>query len=158
MGGSVNEPDGGRGGAWVIAQFALFGVLLVAPHLGPRWPKVLSAPARAVSLPLLLGAAYLMLRGIGDLGPSLTPFPKPKDEATLVRHGVYGLVRHPIYLGVALAGFGWAALTANTTRLLLAGALLALLDLKADREEVWLLEKFPDYAAYRAEVPKLWPW
>ncbi len=45
-------------------------------------------------------------------------------------------MRHPIYLGAALTGFGWATLTANTTRLLLAGGLLALLDAKADRDSI----------------------
>lgn len=149
-------PDGGRGEGWTVAQFALFAVLLVAPDAGPRWPRALSLTGRLAGIALLAAGASLMLRGLRDLGPSFTPLPRPKDDAALVRAGVYGWVRHPIYLGAALTGFGWATLTANTTRLLLAGGLLALLDAKADREEAWLLARFPEYAAYRAEVKK-WP-
>ena len=152
----LSGPDGGRGEAWTVAQFALFGVLLVAPDAGPHWPRALSLTGRLIGVSLLASGGYLVLRGMTDLGPSFTPLPRPKDDAALVRAGVYGWVRHPIYLGAVLTGFGWAALTASTTRQLLAGGLLALLNAKADREEAWLLARFPEYAAYRAEVKK-WP-
>ena len=41
--------------------------------------------------------------------------------------------------------------------LIYAGVLLAFFDVKSRREERWLTEKFPDYAAYRTRVHKLIP-
>jgi protein-S-isoprenylcysteine O-methyltransferase Ste14 len=31
-------------------------------------------------------------------------------------------------------------------------------DLKSRREEIWLAEQFPDYAAYKARTRRLLPW
>jgi protein-S-isoprenylcysteine O-methyltransferase Ste14 len=34
-----------------------------------------------------------------------------------------------------------------------------LIDLKAQREEAWLIERFPEYALYRARTPRWFvPW
>lgn len=157
MAGGADDRDGGRGEGWVAAQWALIGATLLAPRVGPPWPRALAWPARLLGLPLLVAGGATLARGIADLGSNLTPLPKPKDDATLVRNGLYRYVRHPIYSGFILLGFGWATLTANGTRILLATALAAFFDAKAGREETWLLEKFPEYACYRAEVKKLLP-
>ena len=153
----AGRPGSGRGEGWVVAQFPLYGLAVLAPHLGPVWPRVLARSGWLAGLPLLAAGAYLFARGLLDLGASFTPLPKPKDDARLVREGAYRIVRHPIYAGVTLAALGWALLTANTTRLALAGVVLLFFDAKARREEAWLVEKYPAYAAYRREVRKLLP-
>lgn len=151
------DDDRGRGGGWVVAQFALIVLVLLAPRRGPAWPRGLARLSRLVALPLLAGGGYLAYRAVDDLGPNLTPFPKPKADAELVRDGAYAIVRHPIYGAIVLLAGGWALLSASTTRLSCAAGLVALFQAKAAREEAWLLERFPDYAAYREEVPKLLP-
>ena len=152
-----DEGTGDRGEAWVAAQFALFGAVVLAPRVGPPLPRVLAPPLRSLGAILLATGGALMLRGVVDLGANFTPLPRPKDTAALVRDGVYARVRHPIYSGICLLGFGWAALTANPTRLLLAVGLAPFFNAKANREEAWLLERFPEYARYREEVGKLLP-
>ena len=147
----------GRGEGWVVAQFPLYGLAVRAPHLGPAWPRALALSGRLAGFPLLAAGAYLLARGLIDLGASFTPLPKPKDDARLVREGAYRIVRHPIYAGLIVAALGWALLTANTTRLALAAVVLLFFDAKARREEAWLMEKYPEYAAYRREVRKLLP-
>ena len=157
MAGGADDRDGGRGEGWVAAQWALIGATLLAPRVGPPWSPALARCGRLLGPALLATGGALIARGIVDLGPNLTPLPKPKDDATLVRNGLYRYLRHPIYSGFIALGFGWATLTANSSRLLLAAALAAFFDAKARREEAWLLEKFPEYARYRAEVKKLLP-
>ena len=94
----------------------------------------------------------------------------PKDSTTVVelllaeagtrlrQGGIFGLVRHPVYGGVILIGLGWSL--ADAPLGLVPTALLAVLfDLKAQREEAWLIERFPEYAAYRAGTPRRFvPW
>lgn len=146
-----------RGEGWVVAQFALIALLLLAPRRGPVWPRRLAIISRLAGLPLLGGGGWLAARAFGNLGPNLTPLPRPKPGGHLVRDGVYGIVRHPIYSGLTLASLGLALLTASTSRLTVAAAIVAFFNAKADREERWLLDQYPGYAAYRDEVPKLWP-
>lgn len=146
-----------RGGWWVVGQFILLGLAALLPRRGPRWPRPLLWGARLAALPALGIGGWLVASAPGALGANLTPFPRPRPTATLVRQGIYARVRHPIYGGLILLAWGWALLTANTSRLGCAGALVALFAAKARREETWLEERFPEYAAYRDAVPRFLP-
>ena len=54
----------------------------------------------------------------------------------------------------------WLVALADVPLGLVPTALLAvLIDRKAQREETWLIERFPDYALYRARTPRRFlPW
>jgi protein-S-isoprenylcysteine O-methyltransferase Ste14 len=145
-----------RGGGWVVAQLALFAAIGLAPRrlAGlPDWPEGVRRPAALLGALFIL--AGLLVGGVAarQLGANLTIFPRPKEDGELVQHGVYGLVRHPIYTGVLLCALGYALLRSATPALLLSLALWAFFERKARREERWLLERFPAYAAYRRQVP-----
>jgi protein-S-isoprenylcysteine O-methyltransferase Ste14 len=83
--------------------------------------------------------------------------PHPKEDASLVEHGAYRIVRHPIYSGIILGAFGWALLVNSAITLVLAAVLLLFFDIKSRREEQWLGDKFDGYAAYQQRVRKLLP-
>lgn len=148
---------GERGEWWVVAQGALFVAAIVAPGKGDAWSPGWRRLGRLAGLPLVAAGAALMVAGCRDLGENLTPFPQPKEDATLVQDGIYGVVRHPIYSSVIFTTLGAGLLTSNRTRTLLGIVFLAFFDAKARREEVWLTEKFPAYPAYRRSVKKLIP-
>jgi protein-S-isoprenylcysteine O-methyltransferase Ste14 len=105
----------------------------------------------------MLAGTALVLPGLLQLGRNLTPLPKPKEHAVLVQHGIYGVVRHPLYSGLLFSLLGGALVTQRLSRLAVALASAAFFDAKARREELWLVEKFPEYAAYRRNVRKLIP-
>ena len=50
-------------------------------------------------------ALVLLVKGLSDLGHSLTPLPYPRDDGQLVQTGVYSLVRHSLYSGLILGTF-----------------------------------------------------
>lgn len=149
---------GSRGEGWVAAQGVLLVLTAVAGWFGPAW----DGPARVVGGVLgvlLIGAgAVLAIRGSRDLGTALTPFPHPLADATLIQTGVYRQVRHPIYGGLVLASVGWGLLTASIPALVMAAIVWAFFTAKSMREEVWLVERFPEYPAYRARTRRLIPW
>ncbi len=95
--------------------------------------------------------------GVRALGRNRTAFPKPVKEATLVQHGVYGLVRHPLYCSVILVSFGWGLLWHSGPALGAAAVITIFLDRKASREERWLRDKYPEYERYVARVRRLIP-
>ena len=147
---------GQRGEAWVIAQSALFILFAVAPQIGPSWPSadVFRLPGWA----LVAAGILLLARSAIDLGRSLTPFPRPLPDGRLVTTGAYRLVRHPIYSGVIISALGLSLVTISPVRLALTIVLFAFFDMKARREERWLQEQYPEYAAYKSHVKKLIPW
>lgn len=146
-----------RGGAWVLAQFPLTVAALLAARVGPTIPGAVLGPGRWLGLGLFLAGGLLFLAGALRLGAGLTPFPKPSAEAHLVQSGIYGLARHPIYGGGVIAIVGWALLNGGWLGLVAAAGMALFFNAKAGVEERWLIERFPEYAAYRRRVWKLIP-
>jgi protein-S-isoprenylcysteine O-methyltransferase Ste14 len=148
-----------RDWAWVAVQFALLGAILYAPRIRQgQWYAASRRVGRVVGGAAALAGALLVALSARDLGSNLTPNPRPKTNNALVEHGVYGLVRHPMYSGVLLLALGWSLLRASTLALLLSGLLGLFFDAKARREEHYLAARHGGYAAYRRRVRRLLPW
>lgn len=146
---------GPRGEGWVIGQF-LIALAILAATFVTRIELPLAV--RLVGVGLLVVGAGIIAFGTLHLGKNLTPFPKPKDGAhALVTSGIYGIVRHPIYSGFAIGALGWTLYWGTLLGMALAIFLFVWFDMKARREEAWLMDKYPEYAAYRTRVKKLIP-
>ena len=146
-----------RGELYVLVQ----AILLIALFFGPK--DLLGLPTK-VNQGLWLAGQTLFYLGIAIaiwaailLGPNLTPLPKPKQNGELIWTGLYRFVRHPIYFGVILVCFGWAGIEQTLYTLVLAIILLIFFDLKSRQEEIWLTEKFSEYAEYKITTKKLIP-
>jgi protein-S-isoprenylcysteine O-methyltransferase Ste14 len=150
---------GPRGECWVIIQAVLLaGVAVAGWASGPDWSGAARLAGIGLGIVTLAGGTLLAARGVIDLRSALTPMPRPREDAVLIESGVYALARHPIYGGLILASFGWALTRASTLALLATAALVAFFWLKSTREEAWLIERFPDYPAYRTRTRRFIPW
>lgn len=147
-------PDlGSRGEGWVGLQVALLLAVVAVAAFGPNWPRPWKSPLLIVGVVVLLAGVSLALTGARSLGPALTPLPRPSEAAPLRDGGVYRFVRHPIYGGLLLIALGLSLCFSPWT--LVPTAVLALLLVgKSVREERWLIERYPDYPAYRDRVPR----
>jgi protein-S-isoprenylcysteine O-methyltransferase Ste14 len=144
-----------RGGLWVVAQFALFGLILVAltADTTPSWWLRLSGWG------LIVAAVALAGSGLWTIRRRLSALPAPLEGAVLMRRGPYRLVRHPIYGGLVIGAFGLAARGGNLAIAVLATILLGFFVGKSRYEERLLGAAFPGYRTYRAEVRhRLIPW
>jgi len=152
---------GTRGEWYVVVQ----AVLLVLIGLGPRtlpglpaWNPPYATIATWLGFAMMLTGVCLSVAGVLRLGGNLTPLPYPKDDSVLVDTGAYAIVRHPIYSGLVFGALGWGLWLNSWLTLGFALALLVLFDLKLRREERWLCQRYPEYAAYQKRVRKLVPW
>ena len=147
-------------GQAIIAMLVLLGAPLVPRHINlgeadfmlnrvdPDWIRFMGV------LLLALGAAMLVW-GARSLGRSLTPGVEPLPDAPLVTSGAYAHVRHPIYTGAVLVLAGYTLAWSNWTLALVAGGVsLLYFNAKAQAEESWLLDRFPEYRAYIRHVPR----
>jgi len=147
-----------RGAWYVVVQAILIGLILFGP---PGFLLVNSGPLKTVmqscGISIGLLACLVIVIAAINLGKNLTPLPCPKDDAQLVQTGLYGLVRHPMYFGVLLAALAWFLMLPGVFVLAYAICLFLLFDLKARREELWLLARFPEYREYQIRIKKLIP-
>lgn len=143
-------------------QFLIFFAFILSPSWNP-WAGqgLLSATAMPRLAALILGAlAAFALGAFGVLSIRryLTPLPYPVDHSRLVTTGVYGLVRHPLYSSQLVAALGWALFTLSLSHLAILVLGFLFFDYKASKEEGWLTERHPEYAAYARRVRKFIPW
>jgi len=149
-----------RGELFVIAQFALFGLIVFGPRTLPglpAWNHPWLLLGTLTGGLLLCSGGLLALAGVVILGRNLTPLITPKKDAELMESGPYRLVRHPIYSGIVQLAFGWALWVHGWLTFVYALLLLLVFDRKLRREEALLMQIFPGYAAYAARVRRLIP-
>ncbi len=153
---------GKRGEYLVILQFALLFAFIFMPAWNPFATPGLFADLQLLrwGLLILCGICALLLGGLGSLHiwEYLTPLPYPVDHSRLVQHGVYGIVRPPLYSSQLFAGFGWAAFNLSLSHLILLAVGFLFFDYKASKEERWLQQRHPEYADYARRVRKFIPW
>jgi protein-S-isoprenylcysteine O-methyltransferase Ste14 len=145
-----------RGGVWVLLQNTLLAAVILMSVFfrgGGFHPFAVIAGAA-----LLIIAAGVSLAGALALGGNLTPFPKPGGKAQLVRHGIYSMIRHPIYASLMAGAIGWALVWQSWPALVVAALLIPFFIAKSRREERWLRDKFPEYADYERQVRSFVPW
>lgn len=149
---------GPRGEGWFAGQVVLLAAVAVSALASPAWSGPLREASAAAGIALVAGGGILAVRGVLDLGGSLTVLPRPRPGSRLVATGAYAHARHPIYGGLIVGALGWALATASVPGIVSAAALAALLTLKSIREEVWLGEAYAGYGAYRRRTRRLIPW
>jgi protein-S-isoprenylcysteine O-methyltransferase Ste14 len=145
-----------RGGWWMVGQFLLLFAI-----------AILGISCRATSklhliflfsVFFLVASAICGISGALTLGRNLTPFPKPSNDIQLVQHGIYGLIRHPLYAAVFCAAAGWSLAWQSWPALAVSSVLAIFFDAKARHEECLLRQQFPDYADYERRVRRVIPW
>jgi protein-S-isoprenylcysteine O-methyltransferase Ste14 len=79
------------------------------------------------------------------------------DDAKLVTTGVFKRMRHPVYSGLLLIGYGLGIASGPVPQLFFAIALHVVLHYKAELEEQFLAQKFKDYKKYAASTGRFFP-
>ena len=152
---------GPRGEGWFVAQLAILFVVGIAPGADP-WRSALASPASLFApIGWLIAACGIVVTALAvmelNAHRAMSVLPRPREDAELVETGPYALVRHPVYSGLALVSVGWAIAQGSPLTFFAALALIAVLYLKAMREEAWLAGRFPGYRAYQARTKRLIP-
>ncbi|HEY2517979.1 MAG TPA: isoprenylcysteine carboxylmethyltransferase family protein [Polyangiaceae bacterium] len=160
--------SGGQSGwdrAWVYATAAGFVAWIAAMpldarrfHASPSFPWGLELAGGA----LLLLSAFFLFRAFRD-NTFLSPLVRIQEERKqrVVSSGVYGFVRHPMYLGATCMFFGAPVLLGSLVGLALGLALTLFLAARILGEERLLVRELEGYAEYRQRVryrlvPFLW--
>lgn len=135
---------------WVIMAYVRVPYSALLPAL-PPWAAVVGWSMMALGAALSL-VAILRFGGAGFVGLV------PERQDMLVRSGLHGRMRHPIYTGVILAALGWLLIDGGMACAAVVTITFMYLPIGIALEERKLIGVFgEDYRQYRREVPALLP-
>jgi protein-S-isoprenylcysteine O-methyltransferase Ste14 len=150
-----------RDNRWVIAAFAIIGLLdAYLPAWSDRreiWTFDGDA-VRWLGVFLFAVGGALRLWPVFVLGNRFSGLVAIQADHALVTTGIYGVIRHPSYLGLLVNALGWGLAFRSGVGLLLAALLVPPLLARIGAEERLLASQFgAEYEAYRAHTSKMIP-
>jgi len=159
IGAGVKEDRSNR---WVIAAL---GVLSFIDAYLPAYTDRIDfltfggEGVRWVGFLLYSIGGVLRLAPVFVLGRRFSGLVAIQPEHRLVTNGLYGVIRHPSYLGLFVSVLGWALAFRSGVGVIIAVMMLVVLLARIKSEERLLSETFgAEYDAYRARTWRLIPY
>jgi protein-S-isoprenylcysteine O-methyltransferase Ste14 len=161
------DPEAPRAPRRLVASEA--DLALVRRHHAIFYALVLLAPlewwlrGRPAGVLQLLGVG-LALAGVAGyrragrtLGDQLSPLVAPAEPAVLVEHGVYGRIRHPLYLAELAIAFGVPMMLGVSWTIVLSVLFAVAVVHRIGVEERAIAARLPAYQDYAARTSRLIP-
>jgi protein-S-isoprenylcysteine O-methyltransferase Ste14 len=150
-----------RGNRWVIIALVLIGTLAAyLPAYTDRkdfW-TLDGDTVRWLGVVLFAAGGALRLWPVFVLGRRFSGLVAIQPGHTLVTSGVYGIIRHPSYLGLLINSLGWALAFRSGAGVLLTALMIPPLLARIGAEERLLRSQFgAEYDAYRSRTSRLIP-
>jgi protein-S-isoprenylcysteine O-methyltransferase Ste14 len=150
-----------RGNRWVIAAFAVLGLLSawLPAYTDARDIWTIDGDAvRWLGVGLFALGGGLRLWPVFVLGRRFSGLVAIQPGHTLVTDGIYRIIRHPSYLGLLVGSLGWALAFRSGAGLLLAALMLVPTIGRIRAEEALLRSQFgAEYERYCARTSRLVP-
>jgi protein-S-isoprenylcysteine O-methyltransferase Ste14 len=150
-----------RGNRWVLPVFGVIGLLnAYLPAYTDRmelW-TIDGDAIRWLGVVLFAAAGALRIWPVFVLGHRFSGLVAIQPEHSLVTSGIYGVIRHPSYLGLLINSLGWSLAFRSGVGVLLTLLLIPPLLARINAEENLLRSEFGDeYDAYRSQTWRLIP-
>ena len=137
----------------VISQFIIIALHLIKFNLFNQ--KLIQGEFLTfiyISNFLITLALIIIVFSAKDLGKSLSPMPRPKENSKLITSGIYSLFRHPIYYSLIVISFSFFIKSLTIYNLILSILLTFIISNKIKIEEKFLTKKFDKYTLYKSKV------
>ena len=150
-----------RGNRWVIAAFGVIGLLaaFLPAYTERKGIWILDGDAmRWLGVGLFAIGGVLRIWPVFVLGRRFSGLVAIQPGHALVTSGVYGVIRHPSYLGLLVNALGWALAFRSGVGVLLTALLVPPLLVRIRAEEKLLRDQFGgEYEAYCRRTWRLIP-
>ena len=150
-----------RSNRWVIGAIVFLGIL---DTILPPWTDRIGFwtidgdTIRWFGVALVAIGGVLRLAPVFILGNRFSGLVAIQPGHTLVTGGLYGVIRHPSYLGLLLITLGWGLAFRSGAGVLITLLTIPVILARIRSEERLLGEQFgAEYAAYRARTSRLIP-
>jgi protein-S-isoprenylcysteine O-methyltransferase Ste14 len=150
-----------RANRWVLVSFAVIGLLdaYLPAYTERKGVWILDGDTvRWLGVVLFAAGGALRLWPVFVLGRRFSGLVAIQPGHTLVTNGIYGVIRHPSYLGLLVNSLGWALAFRSGVGLLLTALMIPPLVARIRAEERLLQTQFgEEYEVYRTRTSRLIP-
>jgi len=150
-----------RSNRWVLPVFGVIGLLnaYLPAYMDRRELWTIDGDTiRWLGVALFAAGGALRIWPVFVLGERFSGLVAIQPGHTLVTGGIYGVIRHPSYLGLLINSLGWSLGFRSGVGVLLTVLLIPPLLARIDAEENLLCSQFgDDYNAYRSHTWRLVP-
>lgn len=150
-----------RENRWVIFAVIALGLLSA---IVPPWTDragfwtIDGETTRWIGIALLAIGGVLRIAPVFVLGHRFSGLVAIQEGHQLVTGGLYGVIRHPSYLGLLVGALGWVLVFRSLVGVLLTVLLVPVLVARMNAEERLLASEFGEqYATYRARTWRMVP-
>ena len=127
---------------------------LLALNLGGAWTPYNVLPLKIIGFVLYLPAMFFVVLAFHNLRHKGKPEDAWEHTTVIIRSGVYGIVRHPLYYGTAIWTVGVMLVFPSIPSILLGLTCLICFSMASLKEDAFNIEKFGDgYREYMKKVP-----
>ena len=150
-----------RENRWVLTAFGIIGLLIgYVPAYTDRvgfW-TIDGETMRWIGVMLFAAGGALRIWPVFVLGNRFSGLVAIQPGHRLVTAGIYGVIRHPSYLGLIISTLGWVLAFRSGVGVVLTALLVVPLLARIRAEEKLLSSQFgEEYEAYRAKTARLVP-
>jgi protein-S-isoprenylcysteine O-methyltransferase Ste14 len=150
-----------RANRWVLAAFAILGLLsaYLPAYTDRKGFWILDGDTiRWIGVVLFAAGGALRIWPVFVLGHRFSGLVAIQPQHTLVTTGIYGVIRHPSYLGLLINSLGWALTFRSGVGVLLTALTIPPLLARVRAEETLLRAQFGgEYDAYCTRTWRLIP-
>jgi protein-S-isoprenylcysteine O-methyltransferase Ste14 len=150
-----------RGNRWVLVAFGVIGLLdgwLPAYTDRHELWTIDGEAIRWIGVVLFAAGGTLRIWPVFVLGRRFSGLVAIQPGHTLVTSGVYGVIRHPSYLGLLVSTLGWGLAFRSLAGVVLTVLIMVPLAARIRAEERLLHSQFgAEYEAYRSRTSRLIP-
>jgi len=134
---------------YVVIQFGCIIYLII----NARFDHLNTLSTALIALSIVIGLMAVINMKLNNLNI----VPTLKDNHQLVTHGIYRLIRHPMYTSVLLFCLAFTLTIADNQAVVVMFILLIDLILKSNVEEKLLSEHFDTYSNYKTKTGRFLP-
>ena len=136
-----------------------FGVTLAAFSVTELWGPLATAGGFVVGLVLFLAGCIVTLVAQSEMGSSWRIGVDPSERTGLVKNGLFGWARNPIFTGMVTAAAGLALLAPTLLTAVSVVMLVVAVRVQVRRvEEPYLRDAMPGWPMYAQRVGRFVPW
>ena len=139
----------------IIASFML--VMFFVPFEYILFGRTLNPVLFGIGITICLLATFIRVKGQLDLKNGFSTRIEKQEGHELVTTGLYGLIRHPLYLAIILFMVGSCLMLSAQFSWIVALVCIFTLKVRIDREEEFLSQNFEGYKAYQQRTKKIIP-